>query len=255
MSFLQSPDQQTIIWWILQLFFCYAAVLVMVRFFGAKGVAVLMGVMVIAANIQVLKVFEMPFIHQVIPLGTALMATNYLASDMLAEYYGKEAATSAINIALAAFILLFIAMYFTMAFPTASLAQQQQAGISGQQDIQHALHLLFSPAPKLFICSMVSFWLSQRLEIFIFCRIKARYGERNLWLRNNLSTWAAALCDNAIFSLLVWRLWTENPVKWHELIFGYILGTYLLRVLMAILDTPMIYIAKFCLPENLKIKS
>ena len=103
----------TVIWWLLQLIFCYASVLIMLRFFGAKGVAVLMGVMVIAANIQVLKLFNMPGINGVLPLGTALMATNYLASDLLAEYYDQDTAKMAINLAVAAFVLLFIAMFFT----------------------------------------------------------------------------------------------------------------------------------------------
>lgn len=241
---------QTVIWWILQLFFCYASVLIMLRFFGAKGVAVLMGVMVIAANIQVLKLFHMPGIHDVLPMGTALMATNYLASDMLAEYYSQQIAKTAINLALAAFVLLFVAMIFTLHFPVVSMADQQAAGMTNQHAIQSAIQALFTPAPKLFICSMISFWISQRLEVFIFCRMRDWLGEKNLWLRNNVSTWIAALCDNTIFSVLVWRLWTHEPVTWHVLIVGYIFGTYLLRVLMAILDTPMIYMAKFCLPKS-----
>jgi len=240
----------TVIWWVLQLIFCYGSVLIMLRFFGAKGVAVLMGVMVIAANIQVLKLFSMPGLHQVLPLGTALMATNYLASDLLAEYYSQDMAKKAINLAIAAFVLLFIAMFFTMHFPVVSMAQQKSAGIDNQHLIQSSMQALFSPAPKLFICSMISFWISQRLEIFIFCRIKNKFGDKNLWFRNNLSTWVAALCDNIIFSVLVWRFWTSEPVTWHVLIIGYILGTYLLRVLMAILDTPLIYVAKFCLPKD-----
>ena len=80
----------TALWWLFQLFFCYASVLIMLRFFGAKGVAVLMGVMMIAANLQVLKLFNLPITHQVLPLGTALMATNYLAADMLTEYFGAR---------------------------------------------------------------------------------------------------------------------------------------------------------------------
>jgi uncharacterized integral membrane protein (TIGR00697 family) len=240
----------TVYWWLLQLIFCYVSVLMMLRLFGAKGVAVLMGVMVIAANIQVLKLFHIPGVHQVLPLGTAFMATSYLASDMLAQYYDLKTAKTAINMAIAAFILLFIAMFFTIHFPVVSLADQQSAGVDNQNAIQEAMKTLFSPAPKLFLCSMISFWISQRLEIFIFSGMRTWLGEKKLWLRNNISTWVAALCDNTIFSVLMWRLWADEPVSWHVLIVGYIFGTYLLRVLMAILDTPMIYLAKFCLPKK-----
>lgn len=241
---------ETTITWLLQLLFCYASVLIMLRFFGTKGVAVLMGVMMIAANIQVLKLFNLPVTHQLLPLGTALMATNYLAADLLTEYYNAKVAKTAINLAIAAFILMFIAMDFTMHFPLLSPKQVALTGLDNQPAIQSALQTLFNPAPKLFICSMVSFWISERLEIFIFSKMKEMFGEKNLWLRNNVSTWVAAMCDNIVFSVLVWRVFTHSPVHWEVLITGYILGTYFVRIFMAILDTPMIYMAKFCLPEK-----
>jgi uncharacterized integral membrane protein (TIGR00697 family) len=165
------------------------------------------------------------------------------------QYYDLQTAKSAINLAIAAFVVLFIAMFFTIHFPVVSLIDQQAAGVDNQQSIQEAMKTLFSPAPKLFLCSMISFWISQRLEIMIFGRMRTWLGEKNLWLRNNVSTWVAALGDNTIFSVLMWRFFADEPVSWHVLIMGYILGTYLLRVLMAILDTPMIYLAKFCLPK------
>ena len=95
----------------------------------------------------------------------------------------REAKT-AINLAIAAFILLFIAMYFTIHFPLLTPKQEALTGLNNQPAIQTALQTLFNPAPKLFICSMISFWISERLEIFIFSQMKKKMGDKNLWLRN-----------------------------------------------------------------------
>jgi uncharacterized PurR-regulated membrane protein YhhQ (DUF165 family) len=38
----------------------------------------------------------------------------------------------------------------------------------------------------------------------------------------------------------------EQPVGWNALFFTYILGTYLLRVVISVCDTPFLYLAGRC---------
>ena len=40
------------------------------------------------------------------------------------------------------------------------------------------------------------------------------------------------------------------PVPWDALIFTYILGTYLLRLALAFLESPFMYLARRCLPPE-----
>ena len=71
-----------------------------------------------------------------------------------------------------------------------------------------------------------------------------------LWLRNNLSTFSSSLIDNTIFSLLAWIILNPNPLALYVVITTYILGTYILRIIIAIIDTPFIYLSKYFLPKN-----
>ena len=64
-------------------------------------------------------------------------------------------------------------------------------------------------------------------------------------LRNNASTWISALIDNTVFSVLAWVVLAPEPMAWQPLIFTYILGTYVLRIAVAALDTPFVYLARW----------
>lgn len=236
--------------WLLQILVSYGLLLIMLRAFGAKGVMAMMAVLMIAANIQVLKAVEFPFYNSPLPLGTALFATTYLASDILIEYYDKAMAKQAILLAIAGFVIMAISMIISMGFKPLSFTIAKKTGMLMQYHVQHALYLLFSPAPALFTSSIVSFFCSQRFEIYLFSLIRSLTGDKALWLRNNVSTWTAALIDNIIFNTLAWRLFNPHPISWHELIFGYILGTYLIRAFMAVMDTPFIYLAKYFVPKK-----
>lgn len=241
--------------WVIQLLFCYGSVLVLLRLFGKAGVFVFMGVMIIAANIQVIKLVHYPFFHSPVPLGTALFSAAYLASDILAEYFGPKAARKGILLGLAAFLLMVITMLFAMSFTPLTTSQLTHAGAPQALHAQRAMLTLFSPAPALLLASMLSYLISQFSDVSIFMLVKKITGTRWLWLRNNVSTWLAALLDNIVFSILAWRIFSSAPVAWHTLIVSYIFGTYLLRVIVAVLDTPFIYLAKFAVPRHTAVAS
>ena len=97
---------------------------------------------------------------------------------------------------------------------------------------------------------MIAYLLSQYFDVWIYGLIKKISANKNLWLRNNLSTFLSSLIDNTVFSLLAWILLNPNPETFYNVIMIYILGTYLLRVFIAILDTPFLYCAKFFILNN-----
>ncbi len=236
--------------WIFQILFCYLGLLLLLRTLGRFGVMLGMTILLIAGNIQVLKAVQFPFYSAPIPLGTVFLATTYLASDILAEYFGSQAAKQAITISVVGFVIMTLCMLLTMGFHPLTHAQAVHFGLQHVYDYQAALLMIFSPALKMLLCSIVSFWISQRLEISLFMAIRRLTGEKALWLRNNISTWTAALVDNTFFTVIIFHLWTAHPVPWHTLIFGYVGGTYIMRVLMALLDTPFIYWAGRCLGKS-----
>ena len=97
---------------------------------------------------------------------------------------------------------------------------------------------------------MIAYLISQYFDVWFFSYLKKITSEKYLWLRNNLSTIVSSLVDNTVFSIFAWILLNPEPVSIYNVIMIYIFGTYLLRILIALLDTPFIYIVRFFIKKT-----
>ena len=116
--------------------------------------------------------------------------------------------------------------------------------------VQESLTNVFTPMSRFFIASMIAYLASQYFDVWIYSKIKNFTKSRLLWLRNNLSTITSSLIDNTVFSLLAWIILNPNPESLYNVIMIYIFGTYILRIFIAFVDTPFIYLSKFFLPKK-----
>jgi len=244
--FNQAP---IIITWIIFLFFCLFTILFLLKFFGEVGIYLYSTIAVIAANIQVLKIIDFPFFSNPIALGTILFATTFLATDILTEYYGIKFARRNIFINFVGFLLMTIIMLFTLGFKPLS------AEIAGEEylwalNIQSHLLGIFLPLPIFFISSMIAFLFSQFFDVWIYEKIAQLTKRKYIWIRNNISTMLSSFLDNTIFSVFAWIILNPNPLDFKIVFFTFIIGTFILRAFLAIIDTPFIYLAKYFVPKK-----
>ncbi len=233
--------------WALLLLACFGAVLTLARLFGAAGLYVYVAVALIGANVQVLKPVAFAVFPDPVALGTVLFATTYLCTDILAEHYGPAAARRAVWLGFAAFVLWTALMLLTLGFRPLGGAEAETAGLAWTVPVQRALETLYLPAPALLFAGMIAYLLSQHHDVWLFALLKRLTGGRWLWLRNNASTALSGLIDNIVFSVMAWVVLAPEPLGWQPLIVTYILGTYVLRLVVAALDTPVIYLARHLL--------
>ena len=244
--FNQAP---IIITWIIFLFFCLLAILFLLKFFGEVGIYLYTTIAVIAANIQVLKIVDFPFFYNPIALGTILFATTFFATDILTEYYGVKFARRNILISFVGFLLMTIIMLFTLGFKPLSIE------IAGDDhawalNIQNHLLGIFLPLPIFFVSSMIAFLLSQFFDVWIYEKISQITKKKYIWVRNNISTILSSFLDNTIFSVFAWIILNTNPLDFKIVFFKFIIGTFVLRIFLAIIDTPFIYLAKYFVPKK-----
>ena len=238
-----------IITWLIFLLFCLVTILFFLNFFGEVGIYIYTVIAIIAANVQVLKIVDFPFFDNPIALGTILFSTTYLSTDILSEYYGIKSARKNILIGFLGFLIMTMFMLFTIGFTpldAASASEEYQWAASTQSN----LVAVFLPFPTFFVASMLAFLFSQYFDVWFYKKLYNLTKGRLLWFRNNLSTMTSALLDNTIFSIFAWIIFNPNPLKFNTVLFTFILGTYLLRIFIAILDTPILYLAKYCLPKK-----
>jgi uncharacterized integral membrane protein (TIGR00697 family) len=213
---------------------CYGGCLLLLRQFGAAGLYAWIVLAVIAANVQVLKEAQFAAFPEPVALGTVVFASTYLATDLLAEHYGRQAALGGVLVGFAGYLLWTVLMVLTLGYRPVPGAE-----------IQVHLAAIFKPAPALFAAGMVSYLISQSFDVWVFRAVRARPGRKFLWLRTNASTLLSALLDTVVFSTLAWVVFAPEPVALHTLIFTYVLGTYGLRVLYSVLETPFMYMSRW----------
>ena len=247
-------NQNTEVVWFIMLILCFVSILVFLRLFGYVGLYVYSAIAIIAANIQVLKQANFNFFSSInekiipfyepspIALGTILFASTFLCTDILSEYYGKEKARKNVLIGFCSFFLMTILMLVTIGI--------QPAEDEWVSMVQESLAILFTPMTSIFVASMIAYLISQYFDIWFFSYLKTVSSNKLLWLRNNVSTAVSSLIDNTIFSIFAWIILNPNPFPLSDVIMTFILGVYLLRVFIAILDTPFIYLAKYFIPEE-----
>ena len=235
--------------WLLMIAVCFGTILFMLRMFGKVGLQVYVVVAIIIANIQVLKVVKFSFYSEPVALGTVLFATTYLCTDILAEHYGRAAARQTVFLGFVAYLFSTIIMVLTLGFSPLMPENVGDDMAWASKNHQH-MFVLFSPAPAIFAAGMTAYLISQFHDIWLYHLVKRLTDGRWLWLRNNVSTAVSALIDNAIFSVLAWIIFSSEPLPWYSVVYTYILGTYWLRLLVATMDTPIIYLARFVSPND-----
>lgn len=159
--------------------------------------------------------------------GNVMYGTIFLATDLLSEHYGKAFARKAVFIGFFAAIVYLVMSQFIVSFIPA-----------GYDTVQGGMQSIFSFAPRIILASLLAYLISQLHDVWIFHLIREKTQGRKLWLRNNGSTWLSQLIDSLTFSLVAFAGTFEWPV-----IIQIIVSTYLLKVFIAALDTPFIYLS------------
>ena len=236
-SYLGSLN--TFVVWIILLFFCFSSILIFLKLFSFAGLYVYSALAVIIGNIQVLKTVDFFYSPEPVALGTVLFASTFLCTDILSEHFGKDKARKNVLIGFISFLFVTIVMLITIGF---NPSQNDWA--------QESLENIFTPMSRFFIASMIAYLVSQYFDVWIYSTIKNLTMNRFLWLRNNLSTILSSLIDNTVFSILAWIILNPNPETFYNVIMIYILGTYILRIFIAFIDTPFMYLSKIFLPRK-----
>lgn len=227
----------------LLLLFLFSSVLIlcMARFFGQAGLYVYGVLAIIIGNIQVLKGVQLTFWENPVALGTIIFSSSFVTTDTLTECFGTRAARRAVGLGFMASLFITGSMLLTLGVtPLDVLPSNENYHFV---EAHHAMTVLFAPSVAILGASIIAYICSQLLDITIFQRLRRTSNNIGLWMRSGVSTAIAFLIDNTIFSVFAWVIFSQAPVSLHVLIWTYILGTYILRLITMVAYMPIVYAA------------
>lgn len=210
--------------WIALLLVNFALILIAYRFWGTTGLFVWIALAGITANIQVTKTIIL--FGMTATLGNIVYAGSFLATDILSEKYGKKDATRGVWIGFFAVVAFTILMQIALVFSPAPF-----------DEMHDSLAQVFGIMPRIVIASLLAYLVSQKHDVWAFSFWKERF-PGPLWLRNNLSTIVSQLIDSVLFTLVAFV-----GVFPAGVLVEIVVTTYILKAIVALLDTPFLYIA------------
>ena len=169
--------------------------------------------------------------------GNVVYGAIFLATDLLSEHYGKREARKGV------FIGFFVSLFYLSMTQMILLFKKN----SDDWGASESMEIIFSTSPSIVFASLIAYLISQLNDIWIFHYIKNKTNGKFLWLRNNISTYSSQLIDSIIFSFLAFYIFpfvfnTESlPLN---AIIQIVITTYLMKLIVAAIDTPFIYLSK-----------
>ena len=160
--------------------------------------------------------------------GTYLYPFTFLFTDIIAEIWGKNRAKQMVLLGFLASACVIALSWLAAVHPPAEFWRTENEGF----------RQIFLGVPRILFASMCAYLASQMFDIYLFQYIKKKTGGSKLWLRNTMSTISSQLLDTLIFTIVAFT----GMIEFTELL-QILIGGYIIKFLLALLDTPLAYLA------------
>ncbi len=187
--------------------------------------------------------------------GVLLWPVVFVMTDLINEYYGMRGVRLLSMLAAGLIAYAFLMVFGAIALEPAAWwrINYQSAGI---EDMQLAFSTVFGQGLLIIIGSLVAFLIGQLIDVWVFHQIKKKTGEKTLWLRATGSTLISQLIDSFVVLFIAFylgpRLVSTGASPWSFSLFLAVgLNNYVYKFFMAILLTPVIYLAHYIIERFL----
>lgn len=208
-------------------------------------------VLLVLTNVVGTKLFASPLNPEwALTTGILTYPFTFLVTDLVSEIYGKKRADFMVVLGFfMSFLMLGILNLAMFVTPHAAWASggfyaegwSAGPGLPGGDAVegyQYAFESVFAVNGILLFGSMLAYAVAQLTDNRLYHFWKHLTKGKHLWLRNNGSTWVSQLVDTAIVNSILFyvgfgmEFWLGVTIM---------VQIYLHKVILAVLDTPMIY--------------
>lgn len=203
----------------------FSLLLICYRVFGKTGAVAWVAMATILANVITAKNANVFGLSTAI--GTVMFASTFLATDILTEYHSVKDAKTAVYIGLFADVLLIIATQIALLYKPSEFDYADGA-----------MQTLFALNLRISLASMVMYLFANIADVYLFDKMKKKSKGKRLWLRNNVATILCNCLENFGFIFLAFVGIYDG-----ETILTIAISTSIIEAIVAICDTPFLYVA------------
>ncbi len=207
------------------------------QFFAQKIYLILGALFVaslVASNLIFQKFFYWDFFGLYtfeISVGILPYPITFLITDIISEVYGKRKANQIVTIGIFASFFSMLIVFVSGIVPATDWSPVSDT----------LFNKVFGATAIAVLASMLAYLFAQYIDIQLFHFWKRLTKGKHLWLRNNFSTFLSQFVDT--FTVLI-LLCSFGKIEW-KLFSSLLLSGFLFKVLIAALDTPLLYLAVY----------
>lgn len=181
------------------------------------------------------------------PLSCGVIAypVTFLVTDVISEIYGQKRANMLVKTGLVVSVFALLILAVARWLPISPSSPVDATSFTN----------VFGVTPGIIFGSMIAYLSAQFLDVHLFEFWRKLTKGKHLWLRNNGSTVVSQLVDSALVNFIVLDLWFRfdgNPKTTpfaFTTIVTIVFTQYIFKAIIAILDTPLVYLAVYYLKK------
>ena len=171
-------------------------------------------------------------VEMILPGAMVCYALTFLMTDVIGEIWGKQQANECVKLGFIAQLTALMLIQLTKYLPAYNM------------EMQNSYNMVLGQGWLYVVASLLAYYAAQSWDVWIFHKIRNKFnGNPNLrWIWNNLSTITSQFIDTMIFITIAFGLglsWLFNNI---EMLVLMVIGQYLFKAILAILDTPLFYL-------------
>ncbi len=176
----------------------------------------------------------------VLSVGILPYPITFLITDLISEIYGKKKANLIVIVGI--FASIFSILIITVAD---TLPAIQDSPVNDE-----LFSRVFGSTIIAVFASMITYLFAQFVDIQVYHFWKNLTKGKMLWLRNNFSTFFSQFVDTFTITFL---LCFFEIISWDQFT-GLLLSGFLFKILIALVDTPFLYIGVYLFRKKFNLK-
>ena len=183
-----------------------------------------------------INILGQSFDEVIMTAGVIAFPITFIITDLLNEYFGKPGIKFVTYLGLTMIMFEFGLIQVAMSVPTASISPVPD----------EAFNSVFGASGRIIIGSMVAYFVGQLADISLFHWLRKLTDGKHLWLRATGSTFGSQFLDTfVVLFIAFYEQWTLQTVV------AITLFNYAYKFVVAILITPLIYLAHWAIDKYL----
>ena len=180
-----------------------------------------------------IKLFELS-------VGILPYPITFLVTDLISEIYGQKKANQVV-------IAGIFASFFSLSI---ILISNYVPALESSPINDETFSKVFSLSGLAVLASMMAYLFAQFIDIKIYHFWKTLTKGKMLWLRNNFSTFSSQFIDTiTVIGLLCFF----NVLEWESFL-GLVVSGVVFKILIAFLDTPLLYLFVYLFRKKFDLK-